>query len=93
MSKYTNIEAIKNYVELARMNLIHLGFTELSETKIVVEWNTRAKNRLGQCCPKRLIDVNAILFLISTRNILKLEMIAMYRVQLFTRQPTVLTMD
>lgn len=56
MSKYTNIEAVKNYVELARMNLIHLGFTELFETKIVVEWNTRAKNRLGQCCPKRLID-------------------------------------
>lgn len=56
MSKYTNIESVKNYVELARMNLIHLGFTELSETKIVVEWNTRAKNRLGQCCPKRLID-------------------------------------
>ena len=56
MSKYTNIEAVKNYVELARMNLIHLGFTELSETKIVVEWNTRAKNRLGQCCPKRSLD-------------------------------------
>lgn len=56
MSKYTNIEAVKNYVELARMNLIHLGFTELTETKIVVEWNTRAKNRLGQCCPKRSID-------------------------------------
>lgn len=56
MSKYTNIEAVKNYVELARMNLIHLGFTELSETKIVVEWNTRAKNRLGQCGPKRSLD-------------------------------------
>lgn len=56
MSKYTTIGAIKNYVELARMNLIHLGFTELSETKIVVEWNTRAKNRLGQCCPKRSLD-------------------------------------
>ena len=26
MSKYTNIEAVKNYVELARMNLIKLGF-------------------------------------------------------------------
>lgn len=56
MSKYTNIEAVKNYIELARMNLIHLGFTELSETKIIAEWNTRAKNRLGQCCPKRSID-------------------------------------
>lgn len=56
MSKYTNIEAVKNYVELARMNLIHLGFTELSETKIVVEWNTRAKNRLGRCGPKRSLD-------------------------------------
>ena len=31
MSKYTNIEAVKNYVELARMNLIQLGFTELSD--------------------------------------------------------------
>lgn len=56
MSKYTNIEAVKNYIELARMNLIHLGFTELSDTKIIAEWNTRAKNRLGQCCPKRSID-------------------------------------
>lgn len=56
MSKYASIEAVKNYVEVARMNLIHLGFTELSETKIVVEWNTRAKNRLGQCCPKHSID-------------------------------------
>ena len=56
MSKYTNIEVVKNYVELARMNLIKLGFKELADMKIVVEWNTRAKNRLGQCCPKRSID-------------------------------------
>ena len=56
MSQYTNIETVKNYIELARMNLIHLGFTELSETKIIAEWNTRAKNRLGQCCPKRTLD-------------------------------------
>ena len=56
MSKYTNIEAVKNYVELARMNLVQLGFTELFDTKIVSEWNTRAKNRLGQCCPKRALD-------------------------------------
>lgn len=56
MSKYTNIEAVKNYVELARTQLINLGFHELFDTKIVTEWNTRAKNRLGQCCPKRSLD-------------------------------------
>jgi hypothetical protein len=56
MSKYANIEAVKNYVELARTQLINLGFHELFDTKIVTEWNTRAKNRLGQCCPKRSLD-------------------------------------
>lgn len=56
MSKYTNIEAVKNYVELARINLIKLGFKELSDMKIIVEWNTRAKKRFGQCCPRRSID-------------------------------------
>ena len=53
MSKYTNIESVKNYVEIARRRLIELGFTELKEARILVEWNTRAYNRLGQCCPRR----------------------------------------
>ena len=53
MSKYTNIDSVKNYVEIARRRLIELGFIELKEARILVEWNTRAYNRLGQCCPRR----------------------------------------
>lgn len=56
MSMYTTIGSVKNYVELARTRLINLGFHELNDLVIIVEWNTRAKNRLGQCSPKRSID-------------------------------------
>ena len=56
MSKYTTLESVKVYVALARLRLVELGFRELNSKKILIEWNTRAKNRLGQCSPKRLSD-------------------------------------
>lgn len=53
MSKYTTLQSISDYVEIARKNLIALGFTELGGINLLIEWNTRAHTRLGQCCPRR----------------------------------------
>lgn len=53
MSKYTTLQSISDYVEVARNNLIALGFTELKGINLLIEWNTRAHTRLGQCCPRR----------------------------------------